>query len=208
MCYLVFFVALKDIAESHLDRLIFRLWLRWNTSNLFNNDDQLIPIHLVITSDFSQHMMSGKVEKGEHVCLIKSNSFQLRIITYKLIISIQRKILWLTANHWWSSRYSIEYEKKTLPIGRYNRWWSMKRNVDHKHFIVTFMEERVCTLHFPYFKYLNISRKDTLIFQFNSLDTDWLFLVIFFVLICSCQSYSTDLSSSFRWDFGDTLSKG
>ena len=26
--------------------------------------------------------MSGKVENGEHVCLIRSNSFQLRITTY------------------------------------------------------------------------------------------------------------------------------
>jgi len=58
---------------------------------MIDNDDILRQIYI---------HMSGKVEKGEHVYLIRSNSFQLRIIymcirdlTYKLIISIKRKIL-------------------------------------------------------------------------------------------------------------------
>jgi hypothetical protein len=58
--------------------------------------------------------MSGKVEKGEHVCLIRSNSFQLRITTYILIISIKRKILWLTANHWWLSSYQYQEDLNTI----------------------------------------------------------------------------------------------
>jgi hypothetical protein len=40
---------------------------------MIDNDDILRQIYI---------HMSGKVEKGEHVYLIRSNSFQLRIITY------------------------------------------------------------------------------------------------------------------------------
>lgn len=40
---------------------------------MIDNDD--------ILRQISMHM-SDKVEKGEHVCLIRSNSLQLRITTY------------------------------------------------------------------------------------------------------------------------------